>query len=205
MNVHHATEDVEIGDNKMVNYTKFLEKYLGEIEYGWSKDSEGKDLSFQVVKYKGGPFPGCVTYSTLGLSREKLISPVSGKQIRHELIFVSYSDFGDQNIPGILQQVAQLAIESKTAYLQGDVIGPYGKMFEGLEMEALYVTLPVYFPESFFVFSGENNIQIVQAWLIPITFKEANFIKKNGWEKFEDLLEELDPDLIDFSRSSIIE
>lgn len=133
-----------------------------------------------------------------------MISPNSGKRIRHELFLVSYSDFGDQNIPGILQQVAQLAIDRKTAYLHGDIIGPYGKMFENLEMEALYVTLPVYFPDSFFVYSGEDNIQIVQAWLIPITFKEANFIKQNGWEKFEDLLEELDPDLIDFTRPSII-
>src|SRR5690606_12880710 len=121
------------------------ESYLGEIDYGWKEDADGQELSFHVVKYKSGPFPGCVTYSTLGLSLENLISPNSGKRIRHELFLVSYSDFGDQNIPGILQQVAQLAIDRKTAYLHGDIIGPYGKMFENLEIEALYVTLPVYF------------------------------------------------------------
>lgn len=42
------------------------------------------------------------------------------------------------------------------------------------------------------------------AWLIPITSKEAEFIRQNAWEEFEDKLEELDPDLIDFKRENII-
>lgn len=187
------------------NYIEFLENHLGEIEYGWSKDSEGKELSFQVVKHKRGPFPGCVTYSTLGLSMENLSSPVSDKQIRQELIFVSYSNFGDKNIPGILQQVGNNALESKSAYLRGDVIDPYGKIFNGSQLQALYVSLPVYFPDSFRTYYGEENLTIVQAWLFPITLNEANFIEKNGWEKFEDILVKSDPDLIDFTRSSIID
>lgn len=195
---------VGIGGIKVkVNYIGFLEEHLGEIEYGWSKDSEGKELSFQVVKYKGGPFPGCVTYSTLGLSREHLLSPVSGKQILQELIFVSYSNFGDNNIPGILQQVGTRAVESKSAYLRGDVIGPYGKIFNDSELQSLYVSLPVYFPDSFRTYYGEEDSPIVQTWLFPITLSEVNYIMKNGWDKFEDILAESDPDLIDFTRSSI--
>ncbi|ULO09504.1 hypothetical protein H1230_12425 [Paenibacillus sp. 19GGS1-52] len=95
----------------MEKYTEFLEDHLGKIEYGWSEDSTGNEMPFQVVKYSDGPFTGSVTYSTLGLSNEKLVSSVSKKQIRQELIFVSYSTFGDENIPGILQQVGLEAMK----------------------------------------------------------------------------------------------
>lgn len=78
-------------------------------------------------------------------------------------------------------------------------------MFENSILEALYVSIPVYFPNSFHVYEPDDDIPIVQAWLIPITANEANFIKKNGWSKFEDILEKVDPDLIDFERSSVID
>ncbi|REK75634.1 suppressor of fused domain protein [Paenibacillus paeoniae] len=188
----------------MKTYVEFLEDHLGQIEYGWSRDSEGNEVPFQIVKYSEGPFTGTVTYSTLGMSNERLVSSVSKKQIRQELIFVSYSTFGDENIPGILQQVGLEALKTNNAYLRGDVIGPYGTLFEGSELEALYVTMPVYFPDSFHTFDCVGDLSIIQAWLVPITFDEAIFIKQYGWEEFEDMLVKVDPDLINFKRVSII-
>jgi hypothetical protein len=188
----------------MSNYIKFLEEHLGMIQYGWSTDTDGRKLPFQIVKYKRGPFPGTVTYSTLGLSFHYLKDPRSEKRIRHELFFVAETNFGDQNIPGILQQVGLEALDSHLAYLRGQVIGPRGKLFTDSELEALYVSMPVYFPDSFHIFHDDGDVPIVQAWLIPITFKEAKFVMENGWSKFEDILEEVDPDLIDFKRTSII-
>lgn len=64
--------------------------------------------------------------------------------------------------------------------------------------------MPVYFPDSFHTFDGVGDVSIIQAWLIPITFNEANFIKQNGWEEFEDMLVNVDPDLINFKRASFI-
>lgn len=180
-----------------------MESHLGEIEYGWNKDAENNILPFQVVKYTKGPFSGTVTYSTLGLSGQTLVSPVSNKPIRQELIFVSYATFGDKNIPAILQQVCLEAINNKRAYLRGDIIGPYGPMFEHSSLEALYSSIPVYFPETFYTFEVDGDLPIVQTWLFPITFNEAKLIEENGWDEFENRLEELDPDLIDFRRQSI--
>ena len=188
----------------MDKYIDFLENHLGEIEYGWNKDAEDNILPFQIVKYKSGPFHGTVTYSTLGLSKQKLVSPTTKKEIRQELIFVSYSSFGDNNIPGILQQVGIQAMKNKVAYLRGDVIGPYGKMFENSCLEALYSSIPVYFPETFQTFKVDGDLPIIQTWLFPITFDEAKFIKENGWDEFENRLVEIDPDLVDFKRQSII-
>lgn len=188
----------------METYIEFLERHLGEIEYGWSKDENGNVLPFQTIRFKGGPFPGTVTYSTLGLSNQGLTSKVSGKLIRQELFFVSYSSFGDRNIPGILQRAGKVACESKHAYLRGEVVGPYGPLFDDLEMEGLYVSSPVYFEDSFGQFDLDENISYIQSWVFPITKKEAIYIKQNGWDRFEDMLEGINPDLIDFTRASII-
>lgn len=186
-------------------YIDYLEDHLGAIECGWSADADGNKLPFQIVKFSKGPFPDTVTYSTLGLSDVQLPSPVSNQRIRHELILVSYTSFGDGNIPGVLQRVGLDALKNGRPYLRGDVIGPYGTLFESTQLEALYVTMPVYFSDSFFTFDAdESDIPIVQAWVVPITRKEANFVKQQGWSKFEDMLENSDPDLVDFHRASII-
>jgi len=188
----------------MADYIEYLEQFLGETAYGWSKDAGGSDLPFQIVKYNGGPFPGTVSYTTLGLSNIPLQSPVSDKKIRHELVFVADSQFGDRNIPGILQQVANQAIQRNTAYVRGNVIGPYGVLFEGSELEALYVSIPVYFPDVFHVFDDAENGPIVQVWLLPITRREVLFVQENGWDAFEDVLERINPDLVDFARGSVV-
>ncbi|CAM4210760.1 hypothetical protein PAEN110709_01745 [Paenibacillus endophyticus] len=91
-------------------------------------------------------------------------------------------------------------MRSQIAYLRGDIIGPFGTLFEGTELVALYVTTPVYFPDSFHTYDTTNDISIVQAWLVPITLNEASYVKENGWEAFEDKLEELDPDLKNYKR-----
>ncbi|MCR8851117.1 suppressor of fused domain protein [Rossellomorea sp. SC111] len=187
------------------NYLNFMENHLGKIEYGWSKDENGNELPFQVVKYVDGPFPGTVTYSTVGLSNILLKSHVSIKNIRQELVFVSYSSFGDKNIPAILQHVGLQAYNNGIAYLRGESIGPKGKIFNDSNLKALYVTLPVYFDDSFHTFYEKDGDPIVNVWLVPISNKEAEFVKLYGWDKFEDLLVEKDPDLINFKRKSIIE
>ncbi|MGD6834433.1 suppressor of fused domain protein [Sutcliffiella halmapala] len=188
----------------MDKFIQFLDIHLGPIECGWTEDDRGERLPVQVAKYSKGPFSDTKTVSTLGLSKVPLTSNVSGKQIWQELIFVSYSNIGNINLPALLAQVSQTSLDSGTAFLRGDVIGPYGPIFDDSNFEALYVTIPGYFPDSFDAFKVNDKKTIIMVWLIPITSKEAEFIRQNGWEEFEDKLEELDPDLIDFKRESII-
>ncbi|WP_223701509.1 suppressor of fused domain protein [Sutcliffiella deserti] len=188
----------------MDKFIKFLEDYLGEIKYGWSKNANDEELPFQVIKYGNGPFECTVTYSTLGLSKYPLQSYMNEKEIHQELIFVSDSSMGDINIPAILQQVGKMLLQKNRALLRGDVIGPYGALSTNSKLEALYSTMPVYFPDDFHSYQVNEELTIVMTWLIPITSQEALFIEENGWSSFEDKLEDLDPDLIDFSRESII-
>ncbi len=41
-------------------------------------------------------------------------------------------------------------------------------------------------------------------WLIPITAREAEFIKLEGWSRFEDILVEKNPDFGDLNRASVV-
>jgi len=180
------------------------EKDLGTIQHGWSQDASGIEMPFQVVECYGGVIKEIASFATLGLSKCELSSPNSTKIIRHELLLAAPLSFGTKNIPGVLQQVGNDAISRQCAYLRGDVIGPRGQLFEGTNFEAFYVAIPVYFPDSLKFVRGEEGYDIVIAWLVPITRPEAIFIRKQGWEEFEELLEQKDPNLFDFKRTSIV-
>ena len=69
-------------------------------------------------------------------------------------------------------------------------------------MEAIYVSLPIYFPDEFSVYS-QNEIDIAIAWLIPISRSEARYVRERGWRDFEQRLAEIDPDLVNVYREPL--
>jgi hypothetical protein len=181
---------------------KHLETYLGEIQEGWGEDLCGHSLPFQVVRFARGPKIGTKALATLGFSKQALSSKVSGRIIRSELVMLARD--GSKRLPGILQQVALELIQSHSALLRGEVLGPRGALLDGSKMEALYASNPVYFPEPFAACQTEELGTIVFIWLVPITRDEAHFVRREGWSAFESLLEARDPDLSDLFRDSIV-
>ncbi|WP_026689681.1 suppressor of fused domain protein [Alteribacter aurantiacus] len=188
----------------MSKFIDFLESHIGPIERGWIKDPTGKQLPFQIVKFSDGPLPDTTTYCTLGLSNELLGDAGEKEHVRQELVFATYDQFQDEAIPFIMQNVGAMAMRNKVPFRRGDVIGPYGPMFNESHMEAFYVTLPVYYPSQFEVYEINEKVCIQLRWLVPITVDEATFIEEKGWGHFEDLLEESEPDLIDINRPCLI-
>jgi len=187
----------------MTGLVEHLEAHLGPIEAGWSSDADGDAVPFQVARFAHGPVAGTRVFSTLGLSDYPLPSRASDKLIRHELVMLAREVFGERNIPGLLQQVGLEALRKSSPYLRGDVIGPRGPLFNGSEMRALYVAMPVYFPDSFAVFEPPDGEPIVMGWLVPILEREAAYVRAKGWEAFEDVLARDKPDVSDFGRPSI--
>jgi hypothetical protein len=167
-----------------------LECHCGPIVEGWTSDADGNDAPFQIVKMRGGPIDGSIAFSTLGLSNIPLRSPApkSSKLIRHELVMLARHEV-PANLPAVLQQVAAEAIGNGLAYLRGDVLGPRGLLFHGTTLEALYVSMPVYFGDAFASVRTEKLGEVIFAWLIPITRSEANYVVSNGWDRFEEKLE----------------
>jgi hypothetical protein len=180
-----------------------LEFHLGAIKGGWFKDADGAGVPFPVARFDG-PFPDSIVLATIGLSRLPLRSRVSGKAIHQELIMVFRSSEGPLNLPGVLQQLAEELGRAGTALLRGDVIGNRGTVVVGSELNALYIAPPSYFPHSFRSLAVSGGPTVVFSWLVPITKEEAQFIAQEGWERFEDVLEELDPDLLDLTRKTFL-
>lgn len=159
-------------------------------------------MPFQVVRYDQGSGPGTIGFSTLGLGRFPLSSPTSGRAIRHELLMIAPKTMESSAIPSLLLQVGSAAVKGRRALVRGDVIGPYGPLLPGTSLEALYVTSPVYFPDDFAIFEGDDQ-PVVIAWLAPISASEANYVASHGWDAFEGRLAEQGPNLTDFGREAM--
>lgn len=185
----------------MPNLPEHFEQHLGKISRGWSRSAQGAPGAFQVAQIVGS-FPGGVAFVTLGLSRHQLASRVSGRLVRQELLMLS-TQHQHYGIPALLQQVGAELLLTHQALLRGDVIGPRGALAEQSAMEALYVTVPSYFEDDFAICSDDELGDVVVTWLVPISGGEAKYVKRAGWDAFEDLLVERQPDLTDVFRKPI--
>jgi hypothetical protein len=187
----------------MPSLIEHYEQYVGTVQHGWSRSADAVELPFQVVECRGKGFQGVSAFATVGISKYGLRSTTSSKVIRQELLLAAPTSFGARNIPGLLQQIGTEAIDRGFAYLRGTVIGPRGDLFEGKAFQAVYVAIPVCFPEALGTFRGDDGQSIVIAWLVPITQSETLYVREHGWEAFENLLERNDPDLFDLDRASL--
>lgn len=179
-----------------------FERVLGPVHTGWSTDPDGAPMPFQIVRFAGGSDSDSVGYSTLGLSRRALVSPTSGRRIREELLMLAPEKMPADTVVSLLLQVGTMVLSSGRPLLRGNVIGPSGPLTPGSALTALYVTMPVYFPDDFATFSDATG-DVVIVWLAPISSSEADYVARHGWESFEDQLVTHDPDLIDFQRPTL--
>jgi len=179
-----------------------LEEVLGLIVGGWGSDPDGRKLPLQIAQFANGPVAGTGALATIGLSNHALAMG-DGRSVRQELVMVFRNEDGPRNLPAVMQHVAMSALDQHRAYLRGDIIGPRGPLFSGSRYEALYVAIPVYFPDSFRLFRPDTGDPIVMAWLVPITHGEAHLIQRRGWSFFEDQLEAQDPDLLASDRAGV--
>lgn len=180
------------------NLLDHFERVLGPVQMGWSSGPDGGPMPFQIVKFSAGPDADFVSYSTLGLSNTRFVLSQSGRHIHLELLMLASPGTPTDTVVSLLYQVGTAALSSGRPLLRGNVIGPAGPLAANSEMTALYVTMPVYFPDEFATYRGESDVVI--AWLVPISSQEADYVASHGWDAFEDQLVDQDPDLVDFMR-----
>ncbi|MDN4643891.1 suppressor of fused domain protein [Arthrobacter sp. PsM3] len=182
----------------MPHLVEHLERYLGTLSEGWSKDSDGHRQHAQVVKFDDGPLDGVVAHSTLGLSRHALALP--GKApVRMEFLMMVRRGYFERYVPSIMQQLAEEVIHEGRAPLRGEVIGPRGALDPDTRLEAFYVGVPIYQPDEFATCDDADG-PVVIAWLVPLFPVEAAFVATHGWAALEDLLVQYDPDVTDWRR-----
>ncbi|MBL8298440.1 MAG: suppressor of fused domain protein [Rhodanobacteraceae bacterium] len=189
---------IEVSKYMGTSLVQHLEKYLGEIQAGWSPVTGGA-ASFQVVQFRGIPDLSC--FSTLGLSNYVLPSRNNGKSIRCELVMIAKKEGG--LLASLLSEVGEELINAGSALLRGDVIGPKGALFDDAQMTALYATAPTFLPNDFGTCQVANLGPVVLIWLIPITTREAAIVSSRGWDYFEARMADVNPDFFDMHRSEV--
>lgn len=177
-----------------------LEAFLGTITGGWTVDSTGDRLPFQVVWFDDIPEKDFATYSTLGLSRHALESPT--KTIRQELLISVDKRFASQQLGSVLSTVGEMVLAEHRPVLRGEVLPPRDAIVPGSTLSAFYAAVPVALPDAFAVFEGSDP-PTVFVWLVPISAREAGLVGAHGWSWFEDQLVEQQPDLFDLRRRDI--
>lgn len=180
-----------------------FEQFLGPVASGWMKDPDGEHLPFQVVRYARGPDIGSVAYSTLGFSRRPL-SSADGTLLRQEFVVLATKSLPVEYVLGMVRDVAAAAAANCRAPRQGDVFGPVPPPVPQSSMVAAYAAMPVYFDDAFATHVSPSGERVEVVWLVPITTPEAEYVRSHGWEAFEHLLVDQDPDLVDVYRAEVV-
>lgn len=177
-----------------------LERHLGQLHRGWAPAAE--PCGVQVCLFQNQPILNVSTFSTAGMSEHILAMP-RDREVRQELLMAVRSELEAPDISQLLFHVAQPIVDQHRAALRGEVIALGYPIRPQSALTNLYVSIPVVFPDSLSTYS-DTTPETVFAWLIPISESEAVFIRMHGWSRFEDALEQADPDLFDLHRKPIL-
>ncbi|MCX4791830.1 suppressor of fused domain protein [Streptomyces sp. NBC_01221] len=181
-----------------------LEGRLGRMGGAWPARDGAPEGSPQVAWFRDGRLPRVQAFATIGLFRTPLRVRTSDRHYHLELLACDYLKDGQESgpLPGVVEFVAERMVQGGHAVLRGDVI-PLPVPLPGGSKTALYAALPVYFDDDFFSVTIENGSDVAIVWLVPITSVEADFVRVQGWQAFEQALAAQDPDLVDINRAGL--
>ncbi len=175
-----------------------LEEHLDSVEAGWSLTDD--ESGVKVVTFPNKPSEGSSVFATVGVSKH--ILPMNGRDVRQEFILAVHSSFPKEQIASFLLTFAKHVISQHRALLRGEVVGPSDSIIPNTPLNAIYVSVPVLFDSAFATHSGTTPPTVI-VWLIPIHSEEAEFVRREGWEAFESLLEAQETDLLDLDRQAL--
>lgn len=177
-----------------------VEKYLGEIDQGW-KDNDS-DEGLQIVSFEDCPGETVTTFLSLGLSNH-VLNLSETKTVRQELVFSVYSMTISNMVVSFLLSLCEAILNRRKAVLRGEVVPLSTDIAKRIGFDAVYCSIPVFFDDEFSSYDDSSPPTVI-VWMLPIYQSEVDYIKANGWESFEDLLEEKDPDLCSLERASVV-
>ncbi|PKR48927.1 suppressor of fused domain protein [Thalassospira marina] len=178
-----------------------IESYVGPIQEGWKDKRSG--LNIQIIRCCDEIDESVDHFLSLGFSDFVLeVSPE--KNARHEFLF-SVRFFDDYSLVfSFLMTICEAVIVRAKAVLRGQYIRLPADVAAEMGFDALYCSIPMLQDHGF---SGYDKVDppVIFVWLIPIYSTELEFIEMNGWDRFEDMMVEQQPDLFSLSRKHIIQ
>jgi hypothetical protein len=153
------------------------------------------DRKLEIALFADAPTKGAHTLATVGLA----------SRFGQELLFFCYSRQLWRDAPRLLAAIGSEMLKGGAGLQRGQVLGPAGPIAPGSTLDAFYVCEPGYLPESFDPLVVADGSHVHFFWLLPIQKEESTWIATHDSEefRFEQILEELDPDLLDLGRSAI--
>lgn len=180
-----------------MNVVEHIEKFLGIIQEGWAPEwGEG----VQIVRFNNQPQDGISSFASIGLSNH--ILKMNEKDVRQEILFSAYDRFDSNKISMCLALLAKEILASHKAILRGEIINSKKPILQGKEFQGFYSAPPVFFEEEFAIYKLSSPFTIL-VWLIPLYAEEIAFVEAEGWDKFENLLEDEDCDFWDLERKKM--
>ncbi len=178
-----------LGEKILDHYETFLGAYIGAEKYS------DESRSLQILGFDK-VFENSLTFATFGLSNY-------ADDINALCETVMNVDGDYDNCAELLANAVFYIIRQKMDFGAGMYISGLDNVVEGFSKahnkSALYFTQPYAFPNEF---SRTGECKIFDAFFI--TEREAEFIKQNGADAFEDVLEERGADVIMLDRPSVI-
>lgn len=167
-----------------------------------TKDDKGQKMPFQIATFSNQPSLGATTCSTIGMS-DTPFKQEDGSHVRHELFFCAHEQYINDEIYKILFSVGKELIQKKRSIKLGMLFEPKTQISKDFNLEIFWFFNPVYFPDRVHILETVEPA-VHFAWMIPIYRTEANYIIQEGAQKFDELLLNKNPNLLDFQRDSII-
>ncbi|HXK33488.1 MAG TPA: suppressor of fused domain protein [Dehalococcoidia bacterium] len=180
-----------------------LESLLGPISSGM-RLGESAGLQINLAVFRGTPVPGASTYVTLGLSSIPALHASWGHT---ELMLAIRGNSADAAAGATARELVAGILRMGVPPRRGEVMELNPAVFPpASSMRGVYFTWPVYHDDRLATcVDAALGRTIVIAWAVPVTGRELAYIKDNGWEAFENLLEARDPDLLDPGRRPLVD
>jgi antitoxin YqcF len=154
-----------------------------------------------ILEAENSPQMGVKSFSTIGLSDSPLFLKGNEFGARVEIVGACGSSF--HGFADAISTAAFCVINSHWFCAPGvifpDVIGAHGI---STTMSDIYFANPFLWPELKAINIEGKDV----AWLlaVPVSKAETDFAQKNGPEKLESLLSEMDIDILNLNRASIV-
>lgn len=180
----------DLGEAILAHYEEYLGDFIGADPYS-NEDKTVQLLGFdKAVK-------DCLLFATLGLSNYS-------DDIDNccEIIMATDDDY--DNCAEVFMNSVFYVLSNQMKFGRGVLIEGADSIVEGFSkkhnMSAVYFSTVYMLPEDFSSIEDECNFYMG----FFVSKQEAEYIKQYGCEKFEDLLEQNNIDVIDLNRPSVI-
>ncbi len=172
------------------NLALSIEASLGQIIKAYPFYSKSKESKFYIAEFAPEiqEHYSLRIFGTIGISDYVQYLPDDSGSLRQEFVIIMEKGQNSDWIIGILADVCYRLLSTQKAVCRGETIGPYGPIHDSTLMTGFYATQPIFLDEEKMTFEMDDTKRPIH-WLIPIYGSEFEYLKTNGWKKFERLLE----------------